>query len=161
MNSNSVSVDNLSEKEVEWLSLQRGLARELVGIFTESACEGSPTVEDLEITYNKYMAHFLYPPRKGLLRKKSLVIDPNPFVLSIGTAFGDCIVANTTLEWMIITDEFGTDVGLYTPGVSAGHTDIVTHPINLVAKRFESKTTNWIEDVYSSLIAEIRQMLNS
>jgi len=161
MSNQSISVDNLSEKEVEWLALQRGLARELVGIFTECVCEDPPTVEDLEITFNKYMAHFLYPPRKGLLRKKNLIIDPNAFVLSIGTALGDCIVANTMLEWIVITDEFGTDIGLYAPGVAGQYSDIVTHPMNLTAKRFESRTTNWMEDVYTSLIDEIQRMQNS
>jgi len=158
MSNKKITKDALTDKELSWLQLQRGLACELVKIFYNPAFIEPVVIEQLHGTYDAYLKHFLNPPRKGFLRKKSLTIDPNAFVLSIGVALGDCIVAQTTLEWMIITDDYGTDMGLYAAGKPDQYSDIVTHPMNMVAKRLENRTSGWIIDTYSSLLAEIQRM---
>lgn len=158
MSTRKITPDNLSDKELLWLQTQRGLACELVNKFSNQVPSEHPTIEQLHLAYDIYLEHFLKPPRKGLLRKKSLIIDPNAFVLSVGVAFGDCIAAKTVLEWKIVTDQYGTDMMLFAPGIAGKYTDIVNAPISMIAKRIESRESDWLAPTFDSLINQLNEM---
>ncbi len=90
--------------------------------------------------------------RRFFKKKSPPTIDPNNLVISLGIALGDRFVSQTNLEWKIITDSFGTDMGLFDPGTPGKLTDIVMYPMNMVAKRVEARTADWIHPVYDKTI---------
>ena len=68
--------------------------------------------------------------------------DPNPVINAIGLAFGQYLVEHLGLAWKVVEDEFGTEIAVHgDPG------DILVFPANLVAKRLESRETDFLVPV--------------
>jgi hypothetical protein len=59
-------------------------------------------------------------------------VDANAFVNAIGAALGQHLVRDLSLDWAIISDDFGTDLGLFgEPGA------ITVFPVNMLVKRID------------------------
>jgi hypothetical protein len=76
--------------------------------------------------------------------------DPNPAINQFGHAFGQYLVERLGMVWKMVDDEYGTDAAVVRePG------NIVIVPANLVAKRFESRTSPF----FASLAAGIGEQV--
>lgn len=62
------------------------------------------------------------------------------------------------MEWKIITDAYGTDLGLFLAGLEGTYSDIVTHPMNFIAKRIVDRQSGWLFPAATSLIDGIHEM---
>jgi len=84
--------------------------------------------------------------------------DANAMCMLIGVGLGDAIIERVPeLEWKIITDNFGTDIGLFGKDVGT----VVTHPTNMVAKRIESGETTWIARTVDAIAPDLQSMLKT
>jgi hypothetical protein len=63
------------------------------------------------------------------------------------TAIGEHLARHSAREWAVVTDVFGTDVGLV-----AARADTVVVPHNLVGARWMRAETGWIPGVVSHLV---------
>ncbi len=159
MNEQNIKAEPLSDTERQWLVDQRAICANLVRNLLNRDASTVPTIRDLHEAFDVWLDQFVQGTRKRkLFAKKSPEIEPNSIALSFGVVFGDHIAADTFLEWMIVTDAYGTDMMLYAPGQDGKYTDIINAPMNMVAKRIESRTTGWLEPTYSAVVEELRSM---
>jgi hypothetical protein len=64
--------------------------------------------------------------------------DPNPIINSFGLSFGQYLVDNLSLNWVVVSDEQGTEIAVHgQPG------NILVFPPNLVAKRYVQGKTDF------------------
>lgn len=65
-----------------------------------------------------------------------------------GVGIGEHLQRHTDLDWQIVTDAFGTDLGL----AGGLHSDFVVVPSNLVAGRWMRGETGWLPGVVGHLV---------
>ncbi|HEU5144890.1 MAG TPA: DUF3806 domain-containing protein [Dermatophilaceae bacterium] len=64
-----------------------------------------------------------------------------------GIAIGEYLARHSTLRWAIVTDTFGTDLGL-----AAARSETVVVPHNLVSARWMRREKGWIPGVVGHLV---------
>lgn len=79
--------------------------------------------------------------------KESQRPDHQPMVDQIAVAIGEHLARHTDLEWLLVSDAFGTDVG-----VGSRRDDFSVVPMNLVAVRWLNRTTGWVPGVVGHLV---------
>jgi len=67
--------------------------------------------------------------------------DPPPFVAMIGFALGQWLTLETVLEWRVITDAEGRDIGLSLPDESS-----IMFPSDFVADAWNEMQRDWLAD---------------
>ena len=80
-----------------------------------------------------------YEPLKGKLALLNAILsngwvrpDETIKLQALGVAFGDALAQHLGLEWVQVSDEYGTDPALRLPGTS-----VLTFPITSISKRIE------------------------
>jgi hypothetical protein len=73
---------------------------------------------------------------------------PDIVVETYAVAIGEHLVRHSAREWAIVTDVFGTDLGLV-----AARADTVVVPHNLVGARWMRGETGWVPGVVSHLVS--------
>ena len=66
----------------------------------------------------------------------------------IGIAIGEHLHRHSTLKWAMVTDTFGTDLGL-----DAARSETVVVPHNLVSARWMRRETGWVPRVVQHLLS--------
>lgn len=151
-----IKAEPLSTDELRWCDDMRAAATKLCEAYTGPRPPAAPTIRQIHDTYEGWLA--ATQPR-GLLRKTPAGHpDANTMSLSLGVALGDQIARETGMEWMIITDAYGTDLGLFFGGLEGEYSDIVTHPMGLIAKRIADRQSDWLEPTTAQLITHILEM---
>lgn len=77
--------------------------------------------------------------------------DPNPIVNRIGAGLGEYLAAEMGLRWMVITDDFGSDLV-----VRREASNLVLFPMSSVAKRWESGELGWLDPFAQWVITQSR-----
>jgi hypothetical protein len=80
-------------------------------------------------------------------------IDPNVVITLVGITMGDVLAREFGLAWKIVTDAFGTDLGLW-----RAKGQIVISPINSVAKRFADERDGFVVEYCGALRAQLRRL---
>jgi hypothetical protein len=82
--------------------------------------------------------------------------DPNAVINAVGVALGQALIeALEGFGWVIATDDAGRDLAVYgLPGTA----DVLVYPANVVAKRYESRTAPFLEEVHSEMVLRIRDL---
>lgn len=62
---------------------------------------------------------------------EELRADPNEFINLLGTAFGECLVRQTPLRWVVASDAHGAELAVH-----YDQSDLLMYPANVVAKRW-------------------------
>jgi hypothetical protein len=79
--------------------------------------------------------------------------DPNPVINALGMAFGQYLVDHLDLAWMIVEDDFGTEIAVH------GHVgDVLVFPQNLVAKRLETRTVGFFAPIAAGIERQVAQV---
>jgi hypothetical protein len=73
----------------------------------------------------------------------------NDVIHAIAFAFGQYLVDHDGFEWSLVTDQFGTDVGVR---ALPGRGDVLVCPASMVAKRWETKETDFLVPIYHAVI---------
>jgi hypothetical protein len=80
-------------------------------------------------------------------------IDVNDLVNAVGISFGQHLANRLHLDWVIATDESGTDLALHG---EPGH--LVIFPANAVAKRVVAGEARFVEPLYTAIVTDIEQV---
>jgi hypothetical protein len=73
---------------------------------------------------------------------------PDVVVETYAVAIGEYLARHSAREWAVVTDVFGTDLGLV-----AARADTVVVPHNLVGARWMRGETGWVPGVVSHLVS--------
>jgi hypothetical protein len=76
--------------------------------------------------------------------------DPNPLINMVGIALGQHLVDALGLEWVIATDDAGTELAVH-----GEPNDVMIYPCNLVGKRWQSRETVFVAAMGASLIRDV------
>lgn len=159
MSEQQIQADPLSNAERIWLDEQRTACSKFVNQLLERDTETTPAITDLHHAFDIWLDQFVQSTvKRKLFSKNPRAIDPNSIALSFGVVFGDHMAGATSLDWMIVTDAYGTDMMLYAPGKEEKYSDIINAPINMVAKRIENRTRDWLEPTFNAVIEELQTM---
>src|SRR5256885_11936526 len=110
-------VEPLSQAELAWRDNQLAVAALIAERYTE-ANETPPSLDRLDACVT------------GWLADDDSRVDVNRLVNAVGVAFGVHLANHAALDWVIATDEQGSDLALHgEPG------NIILFPANAVAKR--------------------------
>ncbi|HMG44895.1 MAG TPA: DUF3806 domain-containing protein [Acidimicrobiales bacterium] len=129
-----VEIDGLSDGEREWIGAQLAVAVELAQRFTGDT-EPVPSLERLDETLRRW-------------RSTGEPSDPDvdTVVNALGIAYGEHVRQQLRLDWVIATDEYGTDLALHgQPG------DVVIHPANATAKRVVAGDEGFFPSLYAAM----------
>ena len=135
---------DLTEQELQWLDAHR---RGLTAL-ADTAGLSSPRTDNRLSLADELIRWWHRQPADDR-------VDPNLIVSAAGIALGDALAKEFRLEWKIITDSFGTDIGLWR---ERGH--IVLSPTHSVAKRFSECPDGFVELLSRELRDGLRGMDN-
>jgi hypothetical protein len=76
--------------------------------------------------------------------------DANAMINTIGLGFGQRLVDDLGMRWVIATDSYGTEMAVHHP-----FQDTLLYPANLVAKRWESRQSGFLRPIYDDLAARL------
>jgi hypothetical protein len=91
--------------------------------------------------------------RAEWMRSRELAGDPNVHINRVGAAVGEILVRRAGLQWVVVEDEYGTELGVH--GES---NDILLFPMNAVAKRWTGDSTGTIADFLTQAEASISRI---
>jgi hypothetical protein len=78
--------------------------------------------------------------------------DPNRAINVVGLALGQLLVTRFGLEWVALTDEYGTEVAV------RGPSNFTVFPTNFVAKRYETAETGFITPFVDEVARTLEQL---
>jgi hypothetical protein len=79
----------------------------------------------------------------------------NKHINAFGVAFGHLLVDSGVFCWAIVSDDFGTDLGLR---ALPNRGDVSVVPANFVAKRWERKEIHFFVDAHSQILAHVESV---
>lgn len=138
-------IEQLTAGEHEWIEQQIAIAREFVQRTLNKETEGLPSTEDLDQAFNSWLHSLSHDPS-----------DANSVINCVGIAFGQHLVDITPLEWVIASDEYGTELALY---ALPGQGDVLVYPQNFVAKRYESNVGIFIVESVNQIRSDVSRVL--
>src|SRR4051794_24834528 len=131
-------VTPLNEGEVAWRDQQLEIGRLLVERYTGANDEDLPALDRLDACI------------AGWQSDDDSRVDVNVLINGVGVAFGEHLARQARLQWVIATDDHGSDLALHgQPG------DILVFPASTVAKRVVAGETAFVQSLYSSLVSGI------
>jgi hypothetical protein len=139
----NAKLDALSDKEHAWIAdnLSRALTMaKKYGGDAEAATR--PTLAGLDGLWSTWTV---------ALRESGQ--NPNALINMVGVAFGQHLVDELGLSWVIASDEHGTDLAVHGP-----QGNVLVFPCNLVAKRWQSGESEFVARVGAEMIRDIRRM---
>ena len=142
-----VKIEQLTAGEHEWIVQQIAIAHEFVQRTLNKDSEELPSPEDLDQAFNAWLHSSLQDPS-----------DPNSVINCVGVAFGQHLVNSTPLEWVIASDEYGTELALY--GLP-GQGDILVYPQNFVAKRYDTNVGIFIVESINQIRSDVSSVMRS
>jgi hypothetical protein len=137
-------ISELNDKEVEWINNQLEEAKLFIKIF-------SPEDEGKEIKLAILDKAF----GAWIATKPTDIQQINGTINKVGIAFGQKMVDNLGLKWVIATDRYGTELAVYGYPKRG---DVIIYPANFIAKRWERKESNFIEQAYKNIEKEIKNI---
>lgn len=135
--------DDLRSSELKWLDEQRAALGKL------GQLAGVAPGTDLLRTADAVIVYWHSQP-------ESARPDPNEVVNAAGVALGDALAKAHGLEWKIVTDAYGTDMGLWW---NDGDGKVLSlAPTHSVAKRFADGRSGYVVELFGQLSAAAAQM---
>ncbi len=137
-------IEQLTDAEREWIRQQIEIAQGFVEVTLGVSGSELPEPEDLDRAFNAWLPN--HDPTEA-----------NAIVNCVGVALGQHVVDRTGLEWVIASDNYGTELAIY--GLP-GKGDVLVYPQNLVAKRYEKQSGPFVVDIINKLCADIENVRN-
>ncbi len=136
-------LSDLNPSEMSWVSENVGAARQAVVASGYPLADGAPVDPPaLDAAWTAWLSRWVAGTE-----------DANPSVNMFGVAFGQYLVDHLGLSWKVVEDEYGTEMAVHgQPG------DILVFPPNLVAKRLESRTTDFFVPVAAGIEAQVAKV---
>jgi hypothetical protein len=79
------------------------------------------------------------------------VDNPGAAIDLVGLAFGQLLVDDFQLFWSLVTDELGSDWAV------RGPSELVVYPVNSVAKRYDTRDTDFLTPIYEGVARRMEE----
>jgi hypothetical protein len=135
-------IDPLNANEATWIKTQLENAWKFVEGFSPADSEKPLTLSALDRAFAAWIAS--EPTDTDLI---------NAVINYVGIAFGQALVDGIGLQWVIATDEQGSDLAVHA-FPERGY--VLVYPPNFVAKRWERRETNFLEHAYEQIGRDVR-----
>ena len=139
-------IEKLAAAESEWISQQLEAAAQFVTITNGNDTQDLPSPEELDQAFHTWLNSPTHNPSEA-----------NSVINCVGIAFGQHLVDRTPLEWVIASDQYGTELAVY--GLP-GQGDILVYPQNFVAKRYEAKIGTFIAESINRIQTDVSNIQN-
>lgn len=139
---NESILEPLTDAEYQWIEYQLSAGVEFVSNYAPEYEEVS--LEALDAGWEAWLS-----------TEVSDVNEINQAINCVGITFGSVLVATGEFEWCIATDEEGTDLVIR---ALPDQGDVLVYPANFVAKRWESKVTNFLVSSYYNTMQVVEEM---
>lgn len=142
--------DDLTDGELGWLDEQRDALNSMcasAGIPTPAPSRRLDAADELIRWWHR--------------QPRDVRPDPNLIVNAAGVALGDALAAAGGLEWKVITDSFGTDLGLWWR-LGKGH--VILAPTHSVAKKFAENPDGFVAGLFKVMapdVARLKQQISA
>jgi hypothetical protein len=133
-------IEPLGDSERRWIEAHLRIARSFVAEYAHVETESLPTPEAIDSAWSAWLPHWE-------------VQDPNHIINAVGMTIGEHLIAELGLEWVLATDEYGTELAVH-----GEPSNVLVFPANLVGKRFESRTTNFIAPLLKQMCEDVRKL---
>src|SRR6266700_228489 len=134
----------LNESETAWVKAQLESALKFVEGYSPGDADKPLTLAALDRAFAAWIAS--EPTETDLF---------NAVINYVGIAFGQTLVDGIGLSWVVAIDEQGSELAVYG---FPGHGDVLVYPANFVAKRWERRETNFLENAYRQIGHDIRTL---
>ena len=135
--------DPLSDAEIRYVSEQIARAHEFALALDPQAEGVRPSLESLDRAFEKYLATGGEPS------------NANEVIQAVGAVFGTELVENLGFQWVIATDEYGTDLAVL---ARPGRGDVAIFPAEFVAKRYERSEAPFLVAASAEIREHLRQI---
>jgi hypothetical protein len=130
----------LNDAEHKWISRSIANAQSLVAATSADDAGKEITPEILDRAYKCWL-------NSGLASAEQA----NDIIHAIAFAFGQYLVDRDGFEWTLVNDQFGTDIGIR---ALPNRGDVLVCPASMVAKRWETKETDFLSPIYRAVIEQ-------
>jgi hypothetical protein len=135
-------IEPLNASEEAWVKDQLDSATKFVEGFSPADAQQLLTLAALDRAFATWLAS-----------ESNQVDAVNAIINYVGIAFGQRLVDGLGLKWVVATDQQGSELAVY--GLP-GHGDVLVYPANFVAKRWERREANFLEDAYERIARDVR-----
>jgi hypothetical protein len=135
----NAKIDQLTPAEHEWIAEQIDATKLFVAETVGTVQNELPSPEDLDQAFGSWL-------------KTHDPAEANSVINCVGVAFGQHLVNTTPLEWVIASDEYGTELAVY--GLP-GNGDILIYPQNFVTKRYEKGVGGFIKESINQIQRQV------
>lgn len=137
-------ISPINASEAAWIKIQLGNAVKFVEGFSPKDSERPLSLSALDRAFAAWLA--------SKLTDTDLI---NAVINYVGIAFGQALVDGIGLEWVIATDEQSSEIAVYG---FPGRGDVLVYPASFVAKRWERREVNFLENVYQQISHDVREL---
>ncbi len=138
-----LSFDKLREAEAGFISEQLSRSRYFAAALDPHAGDGRPSLESLDRAFENYLASGGEPS------------GTNDVVQIVGIVFGVELVERLGFQWVIATDDYGTDLAVL---ARPGRGDVTIFPADFVAKRFERREAPFLVAAFAEISQQLREI---
>jgi hypothetical protein len=133
-------LEPLGDGERKWIEAHLRIARSFVAEYAQVQTEMLPTPEALDTAWSAWLPDWERH-------------DPNHIINAVGVVIGEHLVAELSLQWVLATDEYGTELAVH-----GEPNNVLVFPANLDAKRFESRTAGLIAPLLKQMCEGVRKL---
>jgi hypothetical protein len=126
-----MAIEQPNEAETNWVAEHVAATVDFAAQF--GVTESKPSVDELDTLWATWLEH-------------GSAEDANSVVHMIGLSFGQHLVDDFGLEWVIVSDDQGTEMAVHRE-----EGDVLVFPANLVAKRWETRATGFLRPIYDEV----------
>ena len=126
--------EELNDAEREWVAACIQAGRQMVVDYSPADSDRPLDVVALDNTYAAWLA-------TGEADGDRI----NQVINAIGFAFGQLLIDAAGFRWVVVTDQFGCDMGLL---ALPGKGDVLVCPTNMVAKRWQTRETMFLGPLF-------------
>ncbi len=136
-----MDVRNIDATESQGLEAERQWVQDLIKGFGSDVVL-SKTKDDL-------------PTLQTIIENGPYTESPENELVVIGTTFGDILTTELGLHWVVVTDEYGTDIGLQYKNL-----EIYLFPRDMIVKRFEQGEEIDLTFMFGELVKVVNEKAN-
>jgi Domain of unknown function (DUF3806) len=133
----------LTAAEEQWVRDQLVWAHEFVRASGQDNRNSELTLKSLDQAFERYLASDGDPSTA------------NAVVLAIGAAFGTRLVEDLGFQWVVVKDDYGTDLAVL---ARPGRGDVTIVPGDFVAKRYERKEAPFLVAAFTEIRDQLREI---
>lgn len=92
---------------------------------------------------------------RALLEQKVFKANQTYELQCMGIVFGDALVQELEMTWVMVEDEYGRD-----PAIRLGDTSIIMYPLTMISKRVEDGEEVDVFELFNSSVMKVEELRN-